>query len=233
MGQQNLGQEHEIVVIGAGGHAKVCIDVLRDRGWRVRACLVNPAPTATGYASAKSGNTRPDPEPASCNGVAVQQTEDFGDWLLQHGRLPVFVAIGDNKIRQQITSSLTSKGLSLPNAISPHAIMAPSVQVGAGALVMPGAVINADSRIGEGAIINTSASVDHDCEIGAFAHIAPACALAGGVRIGAASFCGIGSRFIPGVEIGDSAMVAAGAVVVGNHGAGARIAGVPARAMKV
>lgn len=203
-----------IAVIGAGGHAKVCIDVLRDNGWQVQACLVD----AGGSAS-----------PEACNGVPVYKTDDVGAWLMQQGGLAVFVAIGDNQVRRKISQTLSAKGHTLPNAISPHAVIAPSVRMGAGVLVMPGAVINAETHLGDGVIVNTSASVDHDCKIGAYAHIAPACALAGGVSIGSGALCGIGSRYIPGVSVGEGALVAAGAVVIGDHGPGARVAGVPAR----
>lgn len=208
-----LKQQKNIAVIGAGGHAKVCIDVLRDAGWQVPVCLVN------------EGGSPPD----QCNQVSVREVEDFAGWLQTQGPVAAFVAIGDNRARRRISEELDFAGIARPAAISSKAVLASSVKIGAGVLVMPGAVINADARLDSGAIINTQASVDHDCHIGAYAHVAPASALAGSVRIGAGTLCGIGSRFIPGISVGHNALVAAGAVVVCDVGDDQRVAGIPAR----
>lgn len=203
-----------IAVIGAGGHAKVVIDVLRAQGWQVVACLV------TGVA-VDAGQT--------CNAAPVHGVDSASAWLCAAGVSAAFVAVGDNAARERLSRELAAAKIDLPNAIDPHAVLAPSVQVGAGALIMPGAVINADTRIGQGAIINTGACVDHDCDVGDFAHIAPACALAGGVTIGRLSLCGIGSRFIPGVRLGERVTVGAGAVVTRDLHDGVRVVGMPAR----
>ncbi len=209
------GQGRDIAMVGAGGHAKVCIDVLREQEWRIVACLTT--------------DTKGDQTARTCNGVEVIACQDAATWIEERGLAAAFIAVGDNNVRARISGLLDQHEIGQPAAISAHAVVAPSVAVGAGALIMPGVVINADAVIGKGAIINTGACVDHDCAIGAFAHIAPGCALAGGVRIGAGSLCGVGSRFVPGVEIGPGSLVAAGAVVIKNHGADSRLAGVPAR----
>ncbi len=203
-----------IAVIGAGGHAKVVIDVLRAIGWQVAVCLV----------------TEGQPLGAElCNGVPVQVTDNAASWLRACGMADAFIAVGDNAAREHLSLNLAAEKIAIPSAIDPHAVLAPSVEVGAGALIMPGVVINADARIGQGAIINTGACIDHDCQVGDFAHIAPAAALAGNVSVGRLSLCGIGSRFIPGVRLGERVTVGAGAVVTRDLHDGVRVVGVPAR----
>lgn len=212
-----MSTHNSLAVIGAGGHAKVVIDVLRAQGQQVEACLVT-GPKATA--------------PETCNGVPVRHVGAMADALTVLAALGLeraFVAVGDNAIRQSLSLELAAAGVVLPNAIDPRAIIAPSVRLGQGVLVMPGAIINADTDIADGVIINTGACIDHDCQIGAFAHIAPACALAGGVRVGALGFCGIGARVIPGIMLGARVLVGAGAVVTCDLHDGVRAVGVPAR----
>lgn len=52
-----------------------------------------------------------------------------------------------------------------------------------------------------------------------------------GVRIGNDVYIGAGATILPGVELGDGAIVASGAVVTRSFPAGARIGGVPAKAL--
>ena len=51
-------------------------------------------------------------------------------------------------------------------------MVSPSVQLGAGVLLMPGAVVNAHASIGAGAVVNTNAAVDYEVSVGSFAHVA-------------------------------------------------------------
>jgi acetyltransferase-like isoleucine patch superfamily enzyme len=91
--------------------------------------------------------------------------------------------------------------------------------------------VNPGARIGRNAIVNTAAVVEHDCVVEDHAHVSPGALLGGATRIGANAHVGIGATVIQGLVIGASAFVAAGAVVIGDVPDGARVAGVPARAM--
>lgn len=127
---------------------------------------------------------------------------------------------------------LADMGFSIVNAISPAAIVSPSVRLGFGIAIMSGGIVNAEAQIGNFAIVNTGASVDHDCRIGEGAHLAPATALAGNVTAERLAFMGVGSTAVPGVRIGESAIVGAGACVLHDIPAGATAWGVPARIMR-
>ncbi|MGA9276239.1 NeuD/PglB/VioB family sugar acetyltransferase, partial [Ilumatobacter sp.] len=201
------------VVIGAGGHALVCIEVLLRSGHEVAGCV-----SADGLARADIASL----------GVDMIGTVDELDTLLVDGRW-AFVAVGDNAARHSLIDRVTSLGAELVPAISPDAVVSRSAMVEAGALVMPGAVVNAHARIGLGSIVNTGAIVDHECSIGAFSHVAPRVALAGAVSVGEETLVGIGSTVLPGVAIGARVIVGAGAVVIGDVEDGSTVVGVPAR----
>lgn len=200
-----------IIIIGAGGHAKVVIELLR-------AMTKSPA-----YCIGDSNS------PDHCLGVPVLRGDQNLRILRDDGYRMAIVAIGSNRIRQRLSDLAVSVGYELVNAISPSAFVSPSATIGDGVAIMAGAVVNAETIVEDLAIINTGASVDHDCRIGRAAHIAPHCGLAGNVVVGAATFLGIGCKVVPSVRIGDDVTVGAGAVVISDLPSGGVFLGVPAK----
>ena len=203
-----------IVVIGAGGHAKVCIELLRAMGEQVDFCVGSPGSAP------------------SCVGVTVLYGDEHLARLFADGYRRIFIALGANRRRVTLARIATELGYELVNAVSPHAVVSPSARLGSGIAIMAGAVINAEVAIDDLAIINTGASIDHDCVIGAGAHIAPQSALAGNVHVGAASFLGVGCKVNPDMRIGDDVTIGSGAVVICDIADGATAVGVPARRIK-
>jgi UDP-perosamine 4-acetyltransferase len=200
-----------VVVMGAGGHAKVCIELIQSSGLQVDFAIGN------------------ENEAGLCVGVPILSGDSNLERLRIDGYRNVFIAVGSNLLRERLASFAVEQGFSLVNAVSPSAIVSPSAKLGMGIAVMAGTVVNADCTIGDLAIINTGATVDHDCQVGRAAHIAPQCALAGNVRIGDRAFLGIGTKVIPNISIETDAIVGAGSVVLSDISAGATVFGVPAR----
>ena len=201
-----------IIVIGARGHAKVVIEILRDMGERVDYCV------------------GADDSPDVCLGVPVLKGDGNLKRLHSEGYRRAFVAVGANQIRQRLADTAERVGFDLVSAVHPRSLVSPSARLGAGVAVMAGVVINADSSIDDLVIVNTGASVDHDCRIGRAVHIAPHCALAGNVTVGAGSFLGVGCKVVPEVRIGQNVTVGAGGVVVSDIADGVTAMGIPARA---
>ena len=200
-----------VIVIGGSGHAKVCVELLRDMGRQVAFCV----------GGEDSG--------ASCLGVPVLHGDENLERLAREGFRQAFVAIGANGLRQRLGATARELGFELVNAISPRATISPTARIGQGVAIMAGAVINADTELGDFTIVNTCASVDHDGRIGEAVHIAPHVGLAGNVTVGERSFLGIGCKVIPGVGIGADVVAAAGAVIVSDVVSGSRVVGVPAK----
>jgi UDP-perosamine 4-acetyltransferase len=170
--------------------------------------------------------------PNLCLSVPVLKGDENLIRLREAGYSRLFLAIGSNRLRERLATFAMELGYQLVNAISPQAIISPTVKLGSGIAVMAGAVINAEATIADLAIINTGATVDHDCRIGKAVHIAPQCGLAGNVTVGDLSFLGIGSKVIPDIEIGKQVTIGAGGVVVSPVGSWATAVGVPARVIK-
>jgi UDP-perosamine 4-acetyltransferase len=203
-----------VIVIGAGGHAKVVVDMLEDRPEFELAGCLSADPTATTVLD-----------------VPVLGGDNALPHLFASGIRHAFIAVGENSLRARLTERATALGFTLVNVVSRHAVVSSRVTLGSGIAIMPGAVINVDTVVANGAIINTGATVDHDCRIGAFAHVGPGAHLAGTVRVGDGAFLGAGCCVIPGRTIGKWSVVGAGAAVVRDVADGVTAAGVPARAL--
>jgi UDP-perosamine 4-acetyltransferase len=205
------GDDRPIVVIGAGGHAKVVIDCLRLSGWNVVGC------------------TDADPTPRNCAGAPVIGSDDVLEALKPQGVSHAFCALGANRLRQRIGQQLIGLGFELPSVAGPGSWLSPSAVIGQGVAVLPGAIINVETVVGDLAIVNTNANVDHDCVLGRASHIGPGCALAGEVHVGDRTFVATGSVVIPRRRIGEDSVVGAGSVVVSDLPAGVIAYGNPAR----
>jgi UDP-perosamine 4-acetyltransferase len=190
----------KVLVVGAGKHAGVILDILLLRAEQFQ--LV--------------GMTDADPNlrRRTLLGVPVLGEDTLWPDIRATGVQAAIVAVGDNRLRCRIASELLHVGFELINAIHPTAILARDVRLGVGVTMMAGAVVNTGTTIGDGVIVNTAASVDHDCTIGRASHVAPGARLAGSVSVGEGVLIGIGSCVVPDITIGDWSTVGAGAVVI-------------------
>jgi UDP-perosamine 4-acetyltransferase len=203
-----------VILLGAGGHAKVCIEVFRAQG------LLDPV-----------GCIDPNAQADHVLGVSVYPDETSLPLFLAKGVRWGFVAIGQNALRAKLGADVRALGFRLANAISPRACISPSATLGQGILVMPGAVINAEAHIGDFCIVNSNAVVEHDCRVGIGCHVAPGVVLGGRVQLEDGAFVGTGASVTPNRVIGRDAIIGAGAAVVSNVAGGATVVGVPARQM--
>lgn len=177
-----------IALYGAGGHAKVIIDILKSNEINVSEIY--------------DDNT----EINSFLGIPVYQKDI---------RFPLIISIGNNITRKKVAEKLQNVTYS-PAVCAKTAIISDNSELHEGTVVMQGAVIQHSAKIGKHCIINTGASIDHDCQIGDFVHIAPHSTLCGNVEVGEGAFIGAGATVIPNIKIGKWAVIGAGSVVVND-----------------
>lgn len=197
-----------VVVVGAGGHAKVVVATLRASGVAVVGVL--------------------DDDPAAGPVLGAPRLGPTAD--VSRIGLPAVLAVGDNAARRRLAEA--HPGVDWTATVHPAAVVHESARVGAGAVVVAGAVVQPDAVLGRHAIVNTGASVDHDAVVGDFAHVGPGARLAGGVRLGEGAFVGTAAACVPGVRVGAWATVGAGAVVVASLPDRVVAVGVPARPLR-
>lgn len=197
--------KNTLVIIGAGGHGRVCGEIAELIGYKEILFL----------------------DDSNVSGVnIVGSSVEFTKYI---DSADLFVGIGNNQVRSRVSEEILQKGGSLVNLIHPGSVISRTASVGVGSVVMAGAVINSGAEIGDGVIINTCSSVDHDCIIGDYSHISVGAHLAGTVSVGRCSFIGAGAIIINNISVSDNCMVGAGAVMVNNAILEGVYVGVPAR----
>lgn len=230
------GAPRRLVGIGAGGHARVLIDIARQQGDQVVALLdANPALWGGEVAGVPVLGDEP-LIPALLGRAPLPAGQPDGDartrGVLEAGPADaLFVSIGgvpSNRVRRMVFTRLREAGHPLVGLVHPTATVAPDVVLGEAPIIMAGAIINPGTTLGTFTIINTGALVEHDCRIGDYAHICPGARLAGNVTVDEGAFVGLGACVIQGVRIGAEAVVGAGAVVLRDVPAGRRAVGNPA-----
>jgi sugar O-acyltransferase (sialic acid O-acetyltransferase NeuD family) len=198
-----------LLLIGAGGHARVVYDA-----WR----LHNPKRTAIIF----------DESPLLAGTTFFDLRVQIA-WPKMPDNVGSFhVAIGHNLIRLRFSAEAEAMGVVIETIVHPGALVSPYAVIAGGCFVAAGAIVAPMARLGSGCIVNHAASVDHDCVIGDFCHIAPGARLCGGVHVGDEVFIGAGAVVLPGRRIGTGAKVGAGAVVLQDVAAGSIVKGVPA-----
>jgi sugar O-acyltransferase (sialic acid O-acetyltransferase NeuD family) len=201
-----------IVLLGAGGHGRVALDVCRAADMAVAGFLDGNAPSATIDGSPVLGDD------------TLLSNQAF---IANHTFLP---AVGNQVLRRRLCGVVMTAGGKLATAIHPSAVISRVTQIGVGTLVVAGTVINTGVRIGISCIINTRAAIDHDCTLGDGVQIGPGAILCGGVKCGIDVEIGAGAVILPGRIIGAGAIIGAGSIVTRDVADRGVVKGNPARA---
>lgn len=200
-----------LILIGAGGHAHACIDVIEQHGGYQIAGLIG----------------MPDERQNHHFGYAVIGTDD--DLPEFAKTIPhALITLGQIKTpahRIRIYAQVVKLGFQLPKIISPRAYVSRHATVGAGTIVMHGAIINAGARVGKNCIINTRALIEHDATIADHCHISTGAIINGNTMIRTGSFVGSGSIIKEGASIGQNCLVGMGLAVRHNLPDNAQFAG--------
>lgn len=210
----------EVVILGAGGHARVLIDLLRRQGGLEPVAVLAPDRSLLG---------------GELLGVPIIGDDDALG-AFDPARVALVNGVGSTQrvaARRDLFLRCRDLGFAFATLVHPNAIVAQGVSLGEGAQVLAGAIVNTGARVGEDSIINTAAVVEHDCLIGAHAHVATGAILAGGVILRDGAHVGAGATVIQGLTIGPRAVIGAGAAVIRDVEADTVVVGVPARAKGV
>jgi sugar O-acyltransferase (sialic acid O-acetyltransferase NeuD family) len=198
-----------LIMMGAGGHAHACIDVIEQHGGYQVAGLVG----------------MPEELHHDHLGYRVIATDSDLAELIKEYKYAL-ITIGQiqsptNRIR--LYRQATEFGFQLPTIIAPSAHVSRHAVIGAGTIVMHGAIINAGARVGDNCIINTRALIEHDALVEDHCHISTGAILNGNACIGAGSFIGSGSIVKEGIRLGNCCLVGMGLSVRHHHSDHTRI----------
>ena len=192
-----------LILIGAGGHARSCIDVLEQEGLNRIVGLLDNRLTKIGE---------------NVLGYPILGSDEILI-TVRNSATHVLVCIGqvrDVEPRVRVFNYAKELGYKGAIVISPRASVSASSIIRDGTVVMHGAIVNAGAVIGENCIVNTHAIIEHDVEVGDHCHISTGAILNGGVQVGSGSFVGSGATISNDIIVGKNCFIPLGARVI-NH----------------
>lgn len=185
-----------LLLVGAGGHARACVDVIEGEGRFRIAGLVGTAEERN----------------RSVFGYPVLGVDDDLPALAGEYR-HALVALGQIRSpepRIRLYRLLAEIGFELPGVVANDALVSRHAEIGPGSIVMRGAIINAGARVGANCIINSRALVEHDARIGDHCHVSTGAVVNGGASVGEGSFVGSGSILREGIVLGRGCLIGMG-----------------------
>jgi len=190
----------EIILVGAGGHAHACIDVIEQQGvYRIAGLVGMPHELGERHLGYE----------------VIGSDEDLSSLAAQYRYAIVTVGqIKSPDIRIRLFQQLTDCGFILPVIVSPRAYLSRHATVGAGSIIMHDALVNAGAQIGMNCIINTKALVEHDAVVGNHCHVSTGSIVNGATIIREKTFIGSNAMISNNIEVGDGQIVGGGVTVL-------------------
>ena len=206
-----------VVVIGASGFGRECLDVLE-------------AMVATGSELQVLGVVDDDPSPLNLKRLAARGVAHLGslDELLAHDRTVQYVlGIGHPATRRSLVARLDAAGFAPRAAVHPSASIGSVSRLDEGVVICAGAVVSTNVRLGRHVHVNPNATIGHDAVLGDFVSINPAAVISGEVEVGPGSLVGANATVLQGLRVGSGVVVGAGSVVTRHVPDGVVVKGVP------
>lgn len=183
----------KIIILGDGGHAKSCCDVIElEKKYKIIGLITNKIKKKKAF-----------------NNYPILGT-DKDLKLLRKKYAYAFIAIGhivDNSVRKKLYKKLKLLKFIIPKIISPLAYVSKNSKILNGTIIMHGAIINAGTTINENCIINTKSLIEHDCIIDKNSHVAPGAVVNGHTSIGKNTFIGSNSVIKQEIKIGNNCFI--------------------------
>lgn len=152
---------------------------------------------------------------------------DEGYWFVN-----AILRIDGNHERIAMFENLGIPDDRLATFVHPMAYVAPSVQLGAGCIIMPNVSMSPGTKLGKGCLMMVGSMMGHDNIVGDFCHIAAQAAVGSYLTIGKGVHIGLNATVKENLSIGDFATLGAGAVLTKNMGENEIWAGNPAKFLR-
>ncbi len=188
--------QKKIILIGAGGHARSCIDVIENSNSNFKILGLIEKRNLNKKTFSKYKVIYLEKNLNKITKKNIYALVGFGD-------------IKNLKKREIIFNKLINFKFKIPIIKSKNAYISSNSKIGSGTIVMHGVTINFGSKIGKNCIINSNATIEHDVIIGNHCHIAPGAIINGGVKIGDYSFIGSGAVIKENIKISENCIVGA------------------------
>ncbi len=209
----------QIVVFGAGGAAKGCLQIISD---------INKQSRKYAFLGFLDENQ-------DRHGTLFMGYPILGDyaWFRENPNAGVVVGIADPFAKRRVVHRIRSLGHDgFVTIIHPRAWVADDIPIGCGSIVYAMATVNASAQLGDFALVNMHATIGHDSIIGDYAMIAPGARVLGHAHVGTGAQMGANSVLFHEKTLGDWSILGAGSVAIKSIPSGSTAVGVPAEVIK-
>lgn len=203
--------DKKVILIGYSGHSFVVAETALENGLKI-----------IGYSDKEKSNS----DPYNLSYLGFEKNDDFIGW---QNEVSFIFGIGDNRLRQNISILIESKGKTVETIIHKTANISKNALIGSGSFISKNVVVNALAVVGKNVILNTGCIIEHECVLGNAVHIAPGAVLAGNVSIGERTFVGANAVIKQGIVVGKDVVIGAGTVIIANIPDGKKVVGNPGR----
>jgi sugar O-acyltransferase (sialic acid O-acetyltransferase NeuD family) len=192
-----------LIIIGAGGGAKMCIDSLESSiNYQVVGLLDDKIEIGI----------RVQGIPVIGRFNCIRQLLD----LKINNFVIAFGVLEKRHKRLELYSDLKEMGCNFPNIIHPRAIVEKSVELGEGNVILAGANIGSSVKLGNLNYINNNSVISHDCKLDNNIHIAPGAVLASSIKVESNVLIGMNTTLFYGITIGASSTILNGLIINNN-----------------
>jgi sugar O-acyltransferase (sialic acid O-acetyltransferase NeuD family) len=193
--------QRPVILLGAGGHAKVLLSLLQLLDFRIAGVC------------APELNMK---ETSFWRGVRVlEESLILNEY--QADKILLVNAIGQQPkqdVRIRVFERFKTQGYYFQSLIHPLACVDTTVSLGEGVQIMASVTIQTDTQVNSNVILNTGSTIDHDVFVDDHVHVAPGAILCGGVHIEKRAFVGSGAVLAQGIRVGEAACIGAGTSIV-------------------
>lgn len=197
----------DLFIVGAGGFGREAVWTVE----RINKASQQPQWNVIGFADDDPAKAEGNFEGYPMLGSCEKASHDYPG-------ASVFIAIGDNAIREKIYRQL--RGHDFPALIDPSAQVSPTTEFKHGTYIACEAVVSVGTDIGKFVIINARAGIGHDSKVGDFCNVCPGVSLSGHTTLEDHVFMGTNSCTAPGMNVGKGATICCGTPVLKNVDSG-------------
>ena len=190
----------KLIIIGNGGHAKSCIEVIESLNKYEIVGLVSD---------------KKDLEIKIGKYSTIGTSENISKFKEITNKVVFGIASQNSlNLRQNTYNLFKSNGFIFEKIISSSSIVSDTAKIGEGVIIMQGCIINRDVEIGLMSSINSNTLIEHDSKIGRFCNISTSVTINGNVLVEDDSFIGSGCVIRNNLKIKKNSFLKMGTTVL-------------------
>lgn len=189
----------KIIIIGAGGHARSCLNIIENqKKYKIAGFVDKEKKFFYNY-------------PYLGNDDSLEHlSKKYKNAIISIGQ------IKDSKPRKKIYEKLKKLKFNLPKIISSNSIISKYSIIDEATFIFNHVLVNTNAKIGKNSIINNKVNIEHDVIIGDNCHISTGVIVNGNVTVGNNVFIGSGSIIYNNCKIGNNSIISAGSIIKKN-----------------